>query len=83
MPGNAPFPLSFGIPNAEPLSYDLSGYDPGLIPNSIEIPEIPENSIESPRTSYYHPKPKKDLEYTLNNPRLSMKQRYIFQIHIS
>ena len=80
MPGNAPFPLSFGIPNAEPLSYDLSGYDPGLIPNSIEIPE---NSIESSRTSYYHPKPKKDLEFTLNNPRLSMKQRYFFQIYKS
>merc|ERR1712223_1903391 len=71
--GNAPFPLAFGIPNAEPLSYDLSSYTSGLI--SI----TPEEDSSTSKVSYYHPKPKKDLEFTLNNPRITLKQRLFYE----
>ena len=74
--GNAPFPLAFGIPNAEPLSYDLSSYSSGLI--SI-TPEAEDSSITSKKVSYYHPKPKKDLEFTVNNPRITLKQRLFYE----
>ena len=71
--GNAPFPLAFGIPNAEPLSYDLSSYSSGLI--SI----TPEEDSSTSQVSYYHPKPKKDLEFTVNNPRITTKQRLFYE----
>ena len=67
--------MSFGIPDTEPLSYDLSSYAPtsaGYTTNNI-------GPLEPEKVPYYHPKPKRDLEYSLNNPRLSMKQRQFFE----
>lgn len=69
-PGNAPFPMTFGIPDTEPLSYDLSG---------LTMPMTSTPEVTSSKLSYYHPKPKKTFEFTLNTPRLTLKQRQFYE----
>ena len=57
------------------LSYDLSSYAPtsaGYTTNNI-------GPLEPEKVPYYHPKPKRDLEFSLNNPRLTMRQRLFFE----
>ena len=56
--------MAYGIPDTEPLSYD---YD------------LPYTNTENSRVRYYHPKPKKEFEYTTNNPRLTLKQRTFYE----
>ena len=65
-PGNAPFPLCFGIPNAQPLSYEASS----------TLMELPRNNTTD---YYYHSKPPKNFEFTQNNPRLNLKQRQFYE----
>ena len=70
--GNASFPMAFGIPNTEPLNYNLSSLSSSLI--------SPLTSSEEPqRTSYYHQKPRNGLKYTTDNPRLTLRQRQFYE----
>ena len=71
-PGNAPFPLAFGIPNTEPLSYHATGLGTLDISSSV-VPEQPQEN------NYYQPQPRKELEYTVDHPRLSKKQRQFYE----
>lgn len=68
-PGNAPFPLTFGIPNTEPLSYHTSPATM-TIGDQSEIPN---------RINYYHQPPERQFEFTLDNPRLTLKQRQFYE----
>jgi len=73
-PGNAPFPLAFGIPNTEPLSYSTSGL------TTMDISSFPTSSTEEDSTiNYYQQKPQKDFEYTIDHPRLTLRQREFYE----
>merc|ERR1711976_520278 len=66
---NAPFPMACGIPNTEPLSYNLSSLATGVTP-ILDTPQ---------RTSYYHQKPRNTFKFTTDNPRLTTRQRQFYE----
>ena len=66
---NAPFPMACGIPNTEPLSYNLSSLATGITP-ILDGPQ---------RTSYYHQKPRNTFKFTTDNPRLTTRQRQFYE----
>ena len=71
---NAPFPMACGIPNTEPLNYNLSS----LATTSIApLPNVDEGRPQ--RTSYYHPKPRNTFKFTTDNPRLTTRQRQFYE----
>ena len=66
---NAPFPMACGIPNTEPLSYNLSSLATGITP-ILDGPQ---------RTSYYHQKLRNTFKFTTDNPRLTTRQRQFYE----
>ena len=69
---NAPFPMACGIPNTEPLNYNLSSLATSIAP-------LPTNLEGPQRTSYYHPKPRSTFKFTTDNPRLTTRQRQFYE----
>jgi len=69
---NAPFPMACGIPNTEPLNYNLSSFATSIAP-------LPTNLEGPQRTSYYHPKPRSTFKFTTDNPRLTTRQRQFYE----
>ncbi len=70
-PGNAPFPMSFGIPDTEPLSYQASSL--------ATYTNTSNEASTSEQINYYHQRPARDLEFTVDSPRLTLKQRQFYE----